>query len=330
MTRFTDIDLSRLPSLPLYQDTDEAIRLARIAELTARLNANGFAFDVGMLRTDPIVVAAAEAGAARELLALIRRDDGVRAVLLSESWGTWLDQLGANQLPPVARLPAVAEPRPYDTNPEDWEEDEPFRRRIQEAPETLSTAGPEGAYRGGAMATPGVAEATVYGPQSFGGTRQQTFTGLGETHVVIVAKDGDGSASPELVAATQANLRQEDRYPIADFISVFAAEMVPYRIEAVLYVGGGADRSFVEREAAKRLAAQALKQRRGGAAVLRRMLYGAAGVADANGVNLVEDINLIAPAEDVNAAPITPATPDAAYRAPTCLEIVVRAEVLDD
>lgn len=106
--------------------------------------------------------------------------------------------------------------------------------------------------------------------------------------------------------------------------------MVPYRIEVVLKLGAGAARSVVEAEAAKRLRAQAERQRRPGAAVLRRMLYATAGVSDATGTNLVEDIDLVAPAEDVNAAPIAPATRGAAYRAPTCLEIVVRSEVIDD
>ena len=330
MTRFTDIDLSRLPTLPLGTATYDGLKAEWLAELTARLVANGFTYDVAMLRTDPLVIAMAEIGAGRELLSLTRRDDGIRANLLSASWGPWLDHLGASQLPPVKRLPAVAEPRDFLLFPEDWEADDDFRRRIQLAPESLSAAGPEGAYVSGALAVAGVAAAAAYGPQSFGGRPAQPFTGLGEAHVVIVAAAGDGTASAGLVAAVQAELRQEDRYPLADFITVRAAQMVPYRIEAVLKVGGGADRSLVEAEALKRLTAYAASRRRPGASALRRMLYAAAGVADAQGVNLVEDVDLIAPAADVNAEPIGPATPICAYRAPVCTGIAVRSEVVDD
>lgn len=188
MTRFTEPDLARLPPLPLGTETYASLKQAAIAEITARLVANGFAYDVGMLETDPLVIASAEAGAARMLLALTRRDDGVRAVLLSQSWGVYLDQLGANQLPPQVRNPLVAAPRDFLSFPEDWEADEDFKRRIQLAPESLSTAGPKGAYESGALATPGVAEAAAYGPRSFGGTPGNPFTGLGEEHIVIVAE----------------------------------------------------------------------------------------------------------------------------------------------
>ncbi|GJD93340.1 baseplate J/gp47 family protein [Methylobacterium iners] len=330
MTRFTDIVLARLPALPLGTDTFAAIKLARIAELEERLARYGFAFDVGMLETDPMVVANAEAGGVRELLALTRRDDGIRAVLLATSWGAFLDHLGATQVPAVARLPLVAEPRPFATNPEDWELDDDFRRRIQLAPETLSAAGPEGAYLGFTLATPGVKSASAYGPMSFGGTRENPFTPLGEVHVVIVAVEGDGSASPELIATVQAELRQEDRYPIADFIRVFAAEIVPYEIDAVIYVGGGADRALVEDVAGKNLLAQALRQHRPGAAQPQRMLYGQASVVGKDGANVVEDIDLAQPAADVNAEPITPGTRAAAYRAPFCTKITVKAEIGDE
>lgn len=323
-------DLARLPALPIGTETFAAIKLARIAELEERLARYGFAFDVGMLETDPIVVANAEAGGVRELLALTRRDDGIRAVLLATSWGAFLDGLGATQVPGVARLPLVDEPRAFATNPEDWELDDDFRRRIQLAPETLSAAGPEGAYLAFTLATTGVKSASVYGPMSFGGTRATPFTPLGEVHVVIVAIDGDGSAPPALVAAVQAELRQEDRYPIADFIRVFAAEIVTYEIAALLKVGPGADSGVVRDEAQARLTAQARRQHRPGAAQLLQMLYGAAYVADATGAIVVEEVELAPGAVDVNAARITPATPAAAYRAPYCAMVTVTTEIGDE
>lgn len=333
MTRFTDIDLARLPALPLGQDTFEAIRLARLAEVQARLDAAGIPFDVGMLRTDPLAYAMVEPGAFRELLAIMRHDDAIRAVLLASSWGTFLDHLGASQVPPVRRKTLV--PANPATGAADlMEEDDDYRRRIQLAPETLSTAGPEGGYLFFALDTPGVKMAWPYGPMSFGGTIATPFTGLGEIHVPIVAAAGDGTASPELVAAVQAELRSDDRRPIADFVTVAAAEIVHYSLHAVLRVGAGADVSLVRTEAGKRLAAQALRQHRPGAAALAQQFYGAAYVADAAGAILVEEVVLttdgVTPFADINAAPITPGTPAAAYRAPFCTAITVETEVVDD
>lgn len=330
MTRFTDIDLSRLPALPIGADTWEAIRLARLAELQRRLNARGIAFDVAALETDPLVITE-EAGAWRELLVLTRRDDAIRAVLLASSWGTFLDHLGAGQTPAVARkvlLPADDATGAASV----MEADDDFRRRIQLAPEALSTAGPEGGYLFFALETAGVKTVACYGPDDFDGTYEAPFTRLGEVRVPIVAATGDGTATPELVSAVQAELRREDRRPIADFVVVSAAIIVPYTIHARLHVGGGADRSLVQAEARRRLAVQALRQHRPGAAALAQQFYGAAYVADASGAIIVEQVDLtidgVTPFADVNADPITAATPAAAYRAPYCTGIMV--EVGDD
>lgn len=328
MTRFTDIDLARLPALPLGQDTFAAIRLARIAELGDRLTAAGITWDVGALETDPLVITE-EAGAFRELLAIARRDDAIRAVLLATSWGTFLDHLGAGQVPPVARKTLVPAD-PATGAAAVMEGNDAFRARIQLAPEALSTAGPEGGYLFFALETEGVKTASCYGPMSFGGTREIPFTPLGEVHVPVVAAAGDGAASPELVAAVQAELRADDRRPIADFVLVSPAVIVPYAIDAVLKVGAGADREVVRSLAERRLTAQALRQHRPGAPQLRQMLYGAAYVADQSGAIVVEEVDLVSPAADVNPGPIAPGTPDPAYRAPFCTGVTVTVEVVDD
>lgn len=325
MTRFVDIDLSRLPALPIGIDSWETIRLARLAELQARLDAGGVAFDVAGLETDPLVITE-EAGAWRELLALTRRDDAIRAVLLASSWGAFLDHLGAGQTPAVERKVLVPADLATGTAAV-MELDDDYRRRIQLAPEALSTAGPEGAYLFFALGTPGVKTAACYGPDDFDGTYAAPFTRLGEVRVPIVAVGGNGAASAELVAAVQAELRREDRRPIADFVVVSTAVIVPYTIHARLRVGGGADASLVKREAGRRLAAQALRQHRPGAAALAQQFYGAAYVADSSGAIVVEQVDLTtdgtAPFVDVNADPITAATPAAAYRAPYCTSVTV-------
>ncbi|WP_018261360.1 baseplate assembly protein [Methylobacterium sp. WSM2598] len=331
MTRFTDIDLSRLPDLPA-PPTEDAIFAARMADVAARLNKAGIPYDVGSLRTDTVAIIQG-AGAYREALVYAAYDDATRAVLLATSWGPYLDHLGATQTPAVARLPLVASPRPYVYGTDaatDWEGDDAFRARIQLAPESLSGAGPEGAYVSFALGVPGVKAAAAYGPMSFGGDPDNPFAPLGHVHVPLVAAAGDGTASGELIAAVQAALRADDRRPVADFVTVSSVSVIPYRIEAVLYVGGGADRSFVQAAAERRLAAQAARQHRPGAAQLLQMLYGAAYVPDSSGAILVEQVDLLAPLGDLNAGPISPAAPEAAYCAPYCTGITVTVEVVDD
>lgn len=327
MTRFTDIDLARLPPLPASGNFEE-IRAARLGELQARLKKRGFEFDVTNLETDPLVVTE-ESGAYRELMLLAKRDDAIRSVMLASSWGVYLDHLGATQVPGVARNPLVAAPRPFVSNPEDWELDDDYRRRIQLAPEALSTAGPEGGYLFYTLDVDGVKTASCYGPMSFGGTPDNPFTPLGQVHIPVVSTEGNGAASPALVAAVQATCRASDRRPIADFVIASAADIAPYTIEAVLRVGPGADPAAVLEAANQRAARQAARQHRPGAAQLQQMLYGALYVPDSTGAIIVEEVVLEAPLADVNAVPITPQSPTCAYRAPFCTAIKIRLEVVD-
>lgn len=344
MSRFVSINLAKLPALPLPTRDFDSIYQARIAELTARLAKKGITFNTGAIDGDPLA-AVEQAGAYRELQVLIQRDDAIRALLLATSWGAFLDHLGAGQVPPVERKSLVASPRPYaygTASVADWELDDDFRARIALAPEALTTCGSEGAYLFFALSTLGVKIANVYGPMSFGGTPSAPFTPLGEVHIPIVAtpaagaigSDGnrlaDGTAPADLQAAVAADVAPDERRPIADFVTVSAAEIIHYSIDVTLRVGPGADPGAVRAAALLRLQAQAERQHRPGAAQLLQMLYGAAYVADANGAIIVEEVILHSPVADVNADPIAPAAPQAAYRAPYCDSITVSVEVVND
>lgn len=333
MGRFVSPNLAGLPALPLDPLDFEAVYRARTGELAERLAAKGILWTASPVDSDPLSIVE-QAGAWREIAAAARRDDAIRAVLLATSWGSFLDHIGATQTPAVIRKALVAEPRPYvylTASVDDWESDDDLRARIALAPESLSPFGPEGAYLYYALSTPGVKSAAVYGPQSFGGTALDPFAPLGCVRVPIVGAADDGAPSAGLVAACQAELRAPDRRPIADFVEVVAAEIVPYTVRAVLYVGPGADAGYLRKTAIDRLAAQAQRQHRPGAAATRRGLYGAAFVPEvATGRILVEDVDLIEPAGDVNADPITAATPEAAYRAPFCTGVEVEVRVVND
>ena len=306
MTRFTAIDLARLPPLPATALTFEQYYAAYIADLTARLNAVGIPYDVGSLQTDTYAITG-QAFAYRTELVAQSIDDAIRAVLLPTSFGAYLDNLGATQDPPVQRNPGELDPA--------------FRARIQLAPEALSTCGPEGAYLFFATSVAGVASASVYGPMSFGGTKLAPFTPLGEVHVPILAAPTatapDGTATPALVAAVQAALSADDRRPIADFLTVSAATVLPFRLDATLTVGPGADPGTVLAAAYGRARAVADMAHRPGGQVLDQDLYAALKVPDAGGAPVVGRVALNGWA-DVNGTDPTSAAIGPAYVAPYC------------
>lgn len=351
MTRFTDIDLARLPALPKTALTMAAYRDAYLADLAARLAAKGILYDVQSIEGDTYSKTG-EAFSFRTLLVATSIDDAVAAVLLPTSYGSYLDALGAGQLPPVKRQPLVDSPRPYVPNTEaadDWQSDDVFRALIQLAPESLSPYGPEGPYVFFASEVPEVKAVAAYGPMSFGGTLPNPFTGLGEARVPIVSTIADGTASPALVASVQSAIRRKDRFPIADFPQAMAATILTYALDVRLRIGSGADPEIIGLAALGRLRAVADFQHKPGGQVLQQDLYAAAKVPDPKGSPIVPLVDL-GGFGDLNAVPITPATPAAAYCAPYCLAgvgdpvvsstddatvytsggITVRVEVVDD
>lgn len=326
MTRFTAIDLGRLPSQPRTALAADAYYAAYMVDLTARLTAVGIPYSVGSLETDTYAITG-EAYAYRTALVAQSIDDAIAAVLLPTSYGAYLDLLGATQDPPVQRN--VVTPADGAT-PAVMERDDPFRARIQLAPEALSTCGPEGGYLFFATAVADVVAAAVYGPMSFGGTRSNPFVPLGEVHVPIVSGLGDGTADAGLVAAVQAAVSDKERRPIADLVTASASTILPYSLTIALQVGPGADPGLVQTAATARLQALADLQRRPGGSILDQDLYAAAKVPDANGVPLVGFVDLGAAASGINAVPITPATPGCAYVTPSCTGITVSVQVVDD
>ncbi len=306
MTRFTAIDLARLPPLPATALTFEQYFAAYMADLTARLNAVGIPYNVGSLQTDTYAITGQAFSYRTELVAKAI-DDAIAAVLLPTSYGAYLDLLGATQDPPVQRNPGELDPS--------------FRSRIQLAPEALSTCGPEGAYLFFAIGVPGVASASVYGPMSFGGTKTAPFTPLGEVHVPILAAPTapapDGTATAALVAAVQAALSADDRRPIADFLTVSAATVQSFTLDATLFVGPGADPGTVLTAAYARIRAAADLAHRPGGQMLDQDLYAALKVPDASGAPVVGKVVLNG-WTDINGTDPTPAAIGPAYIAPWC------------
>nr|BFE89963.1 hypothetical protein GCM10020185_04990 [Pseudomonas brassicacearum subsp. brassicacearum] len=102
-----------------------------------------------------------------------------------------------------------------------------LRERVQLRYEGLTTAGPRNSYILHARNASGlVADATAESPAP------------AEVVVTVLSLEGDGTASPELLAEVDTHLNDEDRRPVADRLTVQGAEILPYRVDAVVYMAG--------------------------------------------------------------------------------------------
>lgn len=108
------------------------------------------------------------------------------------------------------------------------EGDERLRRRIQEAPERFSVAGPSGAYRWFALS----ADQQV---------RDVAVTSPAPGQVVVHVLALDGTPSAELVDAVAAHLDDDKRRPLTDSVTVQAATKVDYDITATITLSPRAD-----------------------------------------------------------------------------------------
>jgi len=236
MSTFTAVDLSRLPAPAVVELLSyEAILAAMIADLRAR---------------DPKFTALTESDPAfkllqvcayREMLVRQRCNEAARAVMLAYAIGSDLEHLGA--LLGVTRL-ELDPGDPVNSIPPTMESDTEFRRRIQLAPEGFSVAGPEGAYIFHALsADPDVLDASATSPTP------------GEVVVTVLSRQGDGAPSAALVDAVEAALADDSVRPLTDHVTVQAATIVPYNVQATVYTYAGPDSALVLAESQRRLEA---------------------------------------------------------------------------
>ncbi|WP_228741473.1 baseplate J/gp47 family protein, partial [Klebsiella quasipneumoniae] len=78
----------------------------------------------------------------------------------------------------------------------------------------------------------------------------------------ILARDGDGTAPEDLLQVVGEALNDEAVRPVADRVSVRSAEIVPYEIDAVLYVYPGPAKEPILAAAKAQGAAYINEQRR--------------------------------------------------------------------
>lgn len=277
------IDLSQLPAPAVVEELDyETIYNERKAMLLSLYPEDQRAAVARTLtlESDPIVKLLQE-NAYRELLWRQRVNEAARAGMVAYARGSDLDQLGANFS--VSRLVITpADDSTLPPTPALMESDSDFRLRIQQSFEGLSVAGSVGAYQyHGRSADGRVADVSVFSPSPASVT------------VSVLSREGDGSASPELVAIVAAALNGEDVRPVADRVTVQSAVIVPYEIDATLYLYPGPEKEPVRAAAEQKLKAYISAQHRLGRDIRRSAIYAALHV---EGVQRVE---LTAPADDI-------------------------------
>lgn len=248
------IDLSQLPAPQVVEDIDyEAAYQADLTTFREHMGDNWSA----TLESDP-VTKLLEVGTYRKVLNRARINDAAKALMLAYAEKSDLDQLAANvnlkrlvvQAEDLTAVPPVAEV---------LEEDDALRERVQLAWEGLTTAGPRNSYILHARSASGqVADATAESPSP------------AVVEVVVLALGGDGTASAELLETVRVGLGDDDVRPVGDRLTVKSAEILPYQIDAKVYLAGtGPENEAVLAECRARLAAWINPRRRLGVEVAR-------------------------------------------------------------
>lgn len=266
------VDLSLLPPPEVVEPLDfETILAAAKADAIAVYPELA---DVLALESEP-VTKLLQVFAWREMLLRARVNDAARAVMLASATGGDLDQLAA--LFGVARL-VIDAGDPAATPPvaPTLETDADLRRRVQLAPEGFSVAGPEGAYIFHALSVADVLDASVTSPAP------------GEVLVSVLARTGDGTASPALVLAVAAVLTGTRVRPLTDHVTIQSAVIVPYAVTATVWTLPGPDSAVVLAQAQARVQALVESTRRLGRDIARSAIIAALHVEGVQRVDLVE------------------------------------------
>ena len=225
----TPIDLTQLPAPSVVEVLDfEAILAKRKAHLVSLLPEAERAAVTALLEleSEP-ATKLLEENSYQETILRNRVNEAGKAVMLAFALDGDLDQLGANVN--VARLVITpANPNALPPVAAIMEDNDAYRLRIQEAPDGLSVAGPKASYEFHARSSDGrVKDASATSPAPASVT------------VTVLANNDTGIADAELLATVARALNAEDVRPLGDRLTVQAAQVIDYQIEATLFIGVG-------------------------------------------------------------------------------------------
>lgn len=305
---FTGVDLSRLPA----PDVIEALDFETIyAQALAQFQTYFPSFNA-TVESDPIVMLL-QLFSFRELMLRQRVNDAARAVMPAFAVGADLDNVA--DIVGVERF-IITPADPEHSIPAVYESDDSLRRRMVLAPEGFSVAGPTGAYIFHALsANADVLDAGADSPEpddirqivldvltshgAAAGLITAMTTALdaaawpGDVQVTVLSRQGDGTASPDVLADVAAKLTSEGVRPLTDHVTVASAQIVPFAIEATITFLSGPDRSVVLAAAQARLADHLKASLLLGRDVTR------AGIIAALHPEGVQNITLTSPAADI-------------------------------
>jgi len=277
------IDLSQLPAPDVVEETDFetllAERKATLISLYSPEQQEAVARTLA-LESEPLTKFLEE-NAYREMVWRQRVNEAARATMLAWARDADLDVMAFNNN--TLRLTITpADDTTIPPTPAVMESDTDLRLRAQQAFEGLSVAGPTGAYEyHGRSADGRVADISVVSPTPASVT------------ITVLSREGDGSAGADLLAAVENALNAEDVRPVGDRVTVQAATIVPYQIDAKLFFYPGPEAEPIRQAAEQQLQDYISSQRRLGRDIRQSAIYAALHV---EGVQRVE---LTAPAADI-------------------------------
>ncbi|QOR55678.1 MAG: baseplate assembly protein [Phage 64_12] len=263
----TAVDLSRLPAPTLIEELSFETLYAEHLALYREKNPD---FDA-VVESDP-VIKALQVGAYRELMLRQRVNDAARQLMVAYATGSNLDHLLA--LFEVPRLELAEGDTATGVDPT-YEQDDDYRARGVLAPEGYSVAGPEGAYKFKALsAHSDVLDASATSPAP------------GEVVVTVLSRTAPGVPSSEVLSAVDAAVSADTARPLTDQVTVQAANIIPYEIQAEIFTFSGPDITVVTSAAEAGATAYAADCHRLGRDVTRSGLTAAMHVVGVQRVNL--------------------------------------------
>lgn len=247
------IDLSQLPAPRVVESLDFESVLQQRTEQFLSLLPDDLREQIKAtleLESEPLAIALQES-AYRELALRHRINEAARSVMLAYAEGADLDHLAAHL--GVGRLVvAPADPSTRPPTPAVYESDADLRRRAQLAIEATTVAGSRQAYVFHTLgAHPAVADAYI-----------DPDAAAGEVRVVVLSRNGDGSADDDIIQSVFAALSAEDVRPLNDTVIVESASIVSFEISATLHIGEGPSASEVVAVAEAKLSSY-LREMRG-------------------------------------------------------------------
>ncbi|MCY1672113.1 baseplate J/gp47 family protein [Novosphingobium sp. SL115] len=301
------LDLAGLPAPTIIDQPDFEARLAgKLAQLIGQYPAFS-----ALVESDP-AMKLLQADSYDEMVLTQAFVDAAKGLLLAYATGDQLDHLAA--LFGVARL-VLVEADPETGTAAVMEGDTAFKQRVQLAPHSFSVAGPELAYVFHARsAHADVADATATSPRpddiralvlqtlSSHSASPELVAAMtaaldaaawpGQVDVTVLASTGNGVPANAVLDAVRARLAGPVR-PLTDEVIVQPVTLVPYTIEAQLYVFAGPDAELIRQTAQDSLDAHLAVSRRLGRDVSRTAHIAALHVAN------VQRVVLPQPAADI-------------------------------